>query len=119
MNTFAKYRHNLPQLSQQFVISDGGLETTLVFRDGLDLPGFAAFIAPLLHQTTDQQILRQYFETYIGLAIANQVGMILESVTWRANLDWATQLGIQACLPVFWASASGQLPKIATTTIDG
>ena len=25
----------------------------------------------------------------------------------------------QACLPVFWASASGQLPKIATTTIDG
>ena len=91
MNTFAKYRHNLPQLSQQFFISDGGLETTLVFRDGLDLPGFAAFT--LLRQARGQQILRQYFETYIDLAIENQVGMILESVTWRANPDWATQLG--------------------------
>ena len=91
MSKPAKYRQNLPQLSQQLFITDGGLETTLVFREGIDLPGFAAFT--LLQQAKGWQVLRKYFETYIDLAIANQVGMILETVTWRANPDWATQLG--------------------------
>ena len=39
-----RYRHALPQLSGPKVfLTDGGLETTLVFLDGIDLPGFAAF----------------------------------------------------------------------------
>ena len=37
-----RYRHALPQLSGPKVfLTDGGLETTLVFLDGIDLPGFA------------------------------------------------------------------------------
>jgi hypothetical protein len=33
----------LPQLSGSLFIADGGIETRLIFRDGFDLPHFAAF----------------------------------------------------------------------------
>ena len=36
-------RQALPQLSDVF-LTDGGIETTLIFDDGLDLPDFAAFV---------------------------------------------------------------------------
>ena len=44
----SKYRANLPQLGSQAFLSDSGLETTLVFLEGIDLPFFAAFPAPPL-----------------------------------------------------------------------
>ncbi|TIT26781.1 MAG: homocysteine methyltransferase, partial [Mesorhizobium sp.] len=39
----AKYRQNLPQLANRTFLSDGGMETTLIFHEGLDLPHFASF----------------------------------------------------------------------------
>jgi S-methylmethionine-dependent homocysteine/selenocysteine methylase len=33
----------LPQLKGDLFLTDGGLETTLIFHRGIDLPGFAAF----------------------------------------------------------------------------
>ncbi|MDJ0726039.1 MAG: hypothetical protein QNJ38_13080 [Prochloraceae cyanobacterium] len=38
-----KYRNNLPQLPNNLFLTDGGIETTLIFCEGLDLPQFAAF----------------------------------------------------------------------------
>ena len=38
-----KYRHALPQLADQIFLTDGGMETTLVFIQGVELPYFAAF----------------------------------------------------------------------------
>ena len=38
-----KLRDDLPQLSGDLFLTDGGLETTLIFQDGFDLPEFAAF----------------------------------------------------------------------------
>ena len=38
----AKYRNALPQLGGEFFLTDGGIETTLIFHDGLELPDFAA-----------------------------------------------------------------------------
>ena len=40
------YRQALPQLNGGLFITDGGIETTLIFHDGLDLPYFAAFDLP-------------------------------------------------------------------------
>jgi S-methylmethionine-dependent homocysteine/selenocysteine methylase len=87
----AKYRTNLPQLSNDLFITDGGIETTLIFREGLDLPDFAAF--DLLKHNAGEQALQKYFRTYATLARNYQVGLILESATWRANPDWGTKLG--------------------------
>jgi S-methylmethionine-dependent homocysteine/selenocysteine methylase len=87
----ARYRNNLPQRSNDLFLTDGGLETTLIFREGLDLPEFAAF--DLLKHDAGYLALEKYFCTYASMARENQVGFILESATWRANPDWATKLG--------------------------
>ena len=87
----SKYRNALPQLSNNLFIADGGLETTLIFHEGLDLPEFAAF--DLLKSQSGYQALQNYFRTYVDLAKAYKVGLILESATWRANADWGTKLG--------------------------
>lgn len=87
----AKYRHDLPQLAGGAFLSDGGLETTLVFHRGIDLPHFAAF--PLLDEDGGRQALTDYFDAYLGLARARGLGFILDTPTWRANPDWAPQLG--------------------------
>jgi homocysteine S-methyltransferase len=39
----ATFRRSLPQLRGDFFLTDGGIETTLIFLEGLELPDFAAF----------------------------------------------------------------------------
>jgi S-methylmethionine-dependent homocysteine/selenocysteine methylase len=87
----AKYRNHLPQLATSFFLTDGGIETTLIFHQGLDLPNFAAF--DLLKDEAGSQALHNYFRTYAALARKYEVGFILESATWRANPDWGRKLG--------------------------
>jgi S-methylmethionine-dependent homocysteine/selenocysteine methylase len=87
----SKYRHQLPQLSRTPFITDGGLETTLVFHHGFELPEFAAF--DLLAKTDGYALLRSYYHDYIALATVHKVGFILESPTWRASRDWGRKLG--------------------------
>ena len=87
----AKYRNNLPQLSGDVFLTDGGIETTLIFHEGLGLPYFAAF--DLLKHPAGEAALRKYFCTYAALARQYAVGCILESATWRASADWGTKLG--------------------------
>jgi len=89
-----EYRDQLPPLSTATFIDDGGLETTLIFKNGIDLREFAAF--DLLRHEAGYQSLLKYFQTYLDIAIANQIGFILESPTWRANPDWGQKLGYSA-----------------------
>jgi S-methylmethionine-dependent homocysteine/selenocysteine methylase len=87
----ARYRFALPQLGGDFFLTDGGIETTLIFREGLELPHFAAF--DLLRRPDGEAALRRYFRTYAELAKRIGVGLILESPTWRASADWGARLG--------------------------
>jgi len=87
----AKYRNKLPQLSDSLYIADGGIETTLIFHEGLELPDFAAFL--LLKTPEGEAALRKYFRTYAEIAKRFGTGLILESATWRANADWGARLG--------------------------
>ena len=87
----ARYRNSLPQLDGRLFLTDGGIETTLIFREGLDLPLFAAF--DLLKNAGGEAALRRYFEGYAALARRLGAGLILESATWRANPDWGARLG--------------------------
>ena len=86
-----KYRDHLPQLDGGLFLTDGGLETTLIFHDKLDLPHFAAF--HLLKDKTGTEALRNYYCSYASIACANGLGFVLESPTWRANSDWGEKLG--------------------------
>lgn len=90
----AKYRDALPQLRGCFFLTDGGIETTLIFLEAQELPHFAAF--HLLKTRDGEDALRKYFRTYSVLAKKFNVGLILETATWRANPDWAQKLGYSA-----------------------
>lgn len=87
----AKYRHRLPQLDGDLFLTDGGLETTLMFHEGWDLPVGEAFV--LLESDRGIEALRDYFDRYVPMAVAHGRGFILESPTWRANRDWAEKIG--------------------------
>jgi homocysteine S-methyltransferase len=86
-----KYRHRLPQLSGGLFLTDGGLETTLIFHDGIDLPSFASF--DLLKSAKGTAVIRAYYERYIAIAKSNNTGFVLEGATWRASPDWGEKLG--------------------------
>jgi S-methylmethionine-dependent homocysteine/selenocysteine methylase len=82
---------DLPQLGGGLFLTDGGIETTLIFHQGLDLPEFAAF--DLLTDDEGLDELRRYYEPYLELARQRGTGFVLESPTWRASPDWAARLG--------------------------
>jgi homocysteine S-methyltransferase len=84
----------LPQLRGDLFLTDGGIETTLIFHRGLDLPEFAAF--PLLEDAEGLEVLRAYYEPYLRLAGEHGSGFVLESPTWRASPRWGQALGYDA-----------------------
>ena len=81
----------LPQLERLF-LTDGGLETDLIFNRGIDLPHFASVM--LLRSDSGVVALRDYFRSYIDLARRAGTGLELVSASWRASPDWAEVLGI-------------------------
>jgi S-methylmethionine-dependent homocysteine/selenocysteine methylase len=87
----ARYRGVLPQLRDTPFLTDGGIETTLIFHDGHELPHFAAY--DLLTRDGGEDALRRYFEPYVRVARDRGLGIVLETATWRANRDWAERLG--------------------------
>jgi S-methylmethionine-dependent homocysteine/selenocysteine methylase len=78
-------------MTPQMVLTDGGLETTLVFHEGIDLPDFAAF--PLLDHPDGRAVLRRYFEAFLAVAREHDAAFQLDTPTWRANRDWGERLG--------------------------
>jgi homocysteine S-methyltransferase len=85
------HRSALPQLEGGLFLTDGGLETTLIFLRGRDLPAFAAF--DLLKDDEGTEELRRYFDPYLEEAAKRGAGFILESPTWRASPRWAEEIG--------------------------
>ena len=81
----------LPQLGGDIFLTDGGIETTLIFRDGLDLPFFAAF--DLLRDDVGREALKNYYRSHARVAARLGTGFVFESATWRASSDWGAKLG--------------------------
>ncbi len=86
-----RYRAKLPQLDGGLFLTDGGIETSLIYHQGLELPLFAAF--DLLKDDEGTEALRRYYEPYAALANERGLGFVLESPTWRASPRWASELG--------------------------
>ena len=116
---------DLPYLGDTIFLTDGGLETTLVFLQGLDLPCFAAF--PLLSSEEGRLELERYYAPYLDLARERGLGFVLDTPTWRANADWGERLGYDADrlaemnrYAVEWARALAEkFPTGAPIVING
>src|SRR5687767_14505512 len=89
-----QHRHALPQLGNGLFVTDGGLETTLIYHHGIQLRDFAAF--ELLRDAAGISTLRAYYHTYARLAANYGMGLVLEAPTWRASRDWGERLGYDA-----------------------
>ena len=76
---------HLPQLAGRPMVTDGGLETDLIFNHGVELDEFAAY--PLLGDTAGRELLTGYYDAYASIAARAGAGLLLESPTWRANPD--------------------------------
>jgi homocysteine S-methyltransferase len=85
------YRNRLPQLHGAKLLTDSGLETTLVFHDGRELPHFASF--DLLRTREGKARIERYYREHADIAKRHGLGFLLETVTWRASPDWGAKLG--------------------------
>ncbi|QRM42737.1 homocysteine S-methyltransferase family protein [Rhizobium sp. BG4] len=107
----AKYRRKLPQLGGGTFITDGGMETVLIFHDGIELPHFAAFV--LLASEDGRDRMRAYYRRYLDIARRHATGFLLDSPTWRANADWGHRLGYsRAALKAANEEAIGLLSEL-------
>jgi len=88
------YRNALPQLGGEMFLTDSGLETDLIFNEGLDLPEFAAYV--LLDDARGAAALEAYFRRHADIAVQHGCGVILEAPTWRASRDWGSRTGYPA-----------------------
>jgi S-methylmethionine-dependent homocysteine/selenocysteine methylase len=79
---------------ERLFLGDGGLETTMIFREGIELPCFAAF--PLLRDPSGREVLRRYYGEYIAIARRRAAGFTLDTPTWRASADSGAKLGYSA-----------------------
>jgi S-methylmethionine-dependent homocysteine/selenocysteine methylase len=85
-------RSTLPQLEGGWFLTDGGIETSLIYDDGLELPEFASFV--LLDSAAGRAALARYYRRYLDIAAGTQdAGFVLESPSWRASADWGMKLG--------------------------
>ena len=89
-----RFRDQLPQLDGRPFLTDGGIETVLIFEEGIELPAFAAF--DLLKDEAGTETLRRYYEPYVAEAAKRRLGFVAESPTWRASPRWASELGYDA-----------------------
>ncbi|TAJ38744.1 MAG: homocysteine S-methyltransferase [Reyranella sp.] len=85
------YRQVLAGLGSGLLVTDGGLETTLIFQEGIELPHFAAF--PLLDSEQGRKTLRRYYDSYAAAARRSGAGCILDTPTFRASPEWAAKVG--------------------------
>jgi S-methylmethionine-dependent homocysteine/selenocysteine methylase len=76
---------------RRLFVTDGGLETDLIFNRGIDLPEFAAFV--LLDDAAAMAAVRDYFDGFFAVAQRDDAGFILDTPTWRASPDWGKRLG--------------------------
>lgn len=90
----SKYRTRLPQLADRLFLTDAGMETFLIFHEGVELPFFASF--DLMKNEEGVAHVRRYYERFIALARQRGLGFVFEAPTWRANADWAAKLGYDA-----------------------
>lgn len=90
----AKYRHDLPLLTDTVFLMEAGIETNFIFHEGIDLPYFASFT--LMNNADHRERLRAYYVRFAELARARGIGFMFDTPTWRANADWGARLGFDA-----------------------
>ena len=84
----------LPHETNRRFLTDGGTETWLIHKRGLDLPNFSSF--HLLNDEAATEEIRSYYRAFANIAIEHGTAFIFDSLTYRASRDWGELLGYSA-----------------------
>lgn len=76
------------------MLTDGGIETRLIYEDRLDLPEFASFL-PLLRDG-ERAVLAAIYDSYLAVAAESGLPMQVGTPTWRAHPECLARLGLSS-----------------------
>ncbi len=76
----------LPQLKGQMFVTDGGIETHLIFNEGHDVPDMGVYVLNM--SEAGREAMRAYYRAYIPICQQAGQGFLFDTNTWRANPDW-------------------------------
>jgi S-methylmethionine-dependent homocysteine/selenocysteine methylase len=77
--------------SRATLLTDGGIETRLIYEFKIDLPEFASFTT--LFQNRGSSALKEIYRSYLRIAAEFRVPMLIGTPTWRAHPDCLRRLG--------------------------
>lgn len=81
----------LPHTSKKLFLTDGGTETWLEYKRGIELVNFSAF--HLLNDAKATKEIREYYIAFANVALELGTSFIFDSLTYRASRDWGNLLG--------------------------
>ena len=84
-------RPALPNETSRIFLTDGGTETWLIYKAGLDLPNFSSF--HLLNDPAASKQIKSYYRAFADIAVEHGTAFIFDSLTYRASRDWGALLG--------------------------
>ena len=80
-----------PRLDSKFYLTEGGIETEVLYKRGFELPEFAMF--PLLDNADANEYIHGMYCRCFDVAEAYGTGLVITGHDYRASPDWAKKLG--------------------------
>lgn len=75
------------------IITDGGLETTLIYKYNIELPYFSCI--NLLKTDSGRNIIYNCLLNYVNISEKYNVNIIIETPTWRCSKKWSKLLNCE------------------------
>ena len=82
----------VPKLDHgKFYITEGGVETEIMYKYGFDFPHFCAF--ELLKDPAAMTALEAMYRDYFNVVSSNEAAALVGALDYRASPDWGKLLG--------------------------
>lgn len=80
-----------PRVDGRLYLTEGGVETEIMYKDGFELPHFAMF--PLLDDPVALEAMKGIWRRMLAVAAEAGFCVILNGLDYRASPDWGRRLG--------------------------
>ncbi|MBO9500688.1 homocysteine S-methyltransferase family protein [Brevundimonas sp. A19_0] len=80
-----------PCRPDRLYLTEGGIETEIMYKWGFDLPHFAMF--PLLEQPQARDVIADMYRRYLAVAARRGMWALIGGFDYRASPDWGQRLG--------------------------
>ena len=83
-----------PHEPGRIFLTEGGIETEIMYKWGHDLPEFAMY--PLLDRPAAMADMRRMYRAFLDTAAKQQTAVLMGGLDYRASPDWGSLLGYSA-----------------------